>query len=75
MKKVPFQVGARRYEQIYDDTWYIVPQGDKDACCDCGLVHRLWWKIVDGKLYMKCRRDKRCTAQLRRWAKRKRERT
>jgi hypothetical protein len=40
------------------------------ACCDCGLVHEIDFKVEDGKEYVKFRRDNRTTGQLRRWRRR-----
>lgn len=42
-----------------------------DACCDCGLVHRSQYRVVDGKIYMRCWRDERATAACRRRRKHK----
>ena len=36
------------------------------ACCDCGLVHRLDFRVKDGRAQFRARRDNRATAQLRR---------
>jgi len=35
-------------------------------CCDCGLIHRLDFRIVDGKVEFRTRRDDRATAAARR---------
>jgi hypothetical protein len=58
-----------RYGQVFDGEW-IEPkpqQGYKMACCDCGLVHRLNFDVVDGKVQFQAFRDNRATAQRRRW--------
>ena len=43
------------------------------ACCDCGLVHRIDFKVVrwgrGHKIWMRLRRDQRATGQLRRHMK------
>ena len=36
------------------------------ACCDCGLVHRIEFRVVDGEIQMKTRRDNHATANTRR---------
>jgi hypothetical protein len=36
------------------------------ACCDCGLVHELEFKIENGKVYMRAFRNNRSTSALRR---------
>lgn len=40
----------------------------KMACCDCGLVHRLRFKVLNNsqEIVMQAWRDNRATAQLRR---------
>ncbi|MGZ3309463.1 MAG: hypothetical protein ACXU8R_13165 [Xanthobacteraceae bacterium] len=34
----------------------------REQCCDCGLIHRLDFRIVDGKVEFRTRRDDRATA-------------
>ena len=38
----------------------------REQCCDCGLIHRLDFRIVDGKVEFRMRRDDRATAAARR---------
>ena len=38
----------------------------REQCCDCGLIHRLDFRIVDGRVEFKTRRDDRATAAARR---------
>lgn len=38
----------------------------KMACCDCGLVHDMEFRIYKGKIQFRVRRNKRSTAQMRR---------
>ena len=38
----------------------------REQCCDCGLIHRLDFKIVDGRIEFRTRRDDRATAAARR---------
>jgi hypothetical protein len=38
----------------------------RKQCCDCGLIHRLDFRIVDGKVEFRTRRDDRATAAARR---------
>ena len=64
------------YEQAYDGEWFqLVLNGDNyDQCCDCGLVHRTKYKIVDkdgrvirgAKLMNVVWRERRSTAAVRR---------
>lgn len=51
------------YYQITDGEWIRVPKrGFKEQCCDCGLVHRLNFRIVDGgKIEVQTFRDPRAT--------------
>lgn len=51
------------YYQITDGEWIRVPKrGLKEQCCDCGLVHRLNFRIVDGgKIEVQTFRDSRAT--------------
>ncbi len=39
------------------------------GCCDCGLVHRVQFKVVNGRVQFRVWRDKRATAATRRWKK------
>lgn len=57
-----------RYEQVYDGEWIRpTPQrGHKMACCDCGLVHRIDFRVVDGRVEFRAVRDTRATARRRR---------
>lgn len=36
-------------------------------CCDCGLVHRLDFRVQNGRVQFRARRDERATGQVRRW--------
>lgn len=64
-----------RYPQLYEDEWYICEQEFDLACCDCLLVHGVFFKVelVEGKpaLHIRFERNNRATAQLRRHRKRK----
>lgn len=66
-----------RFRQEVDegDGWtrWVRPimQGYKMACCDCGLVHRLDFRVVQGehgadRVEFRVRRDNRSTGQVRR---------
>lgn len=45
-------------------------KGYKMACCDCGLVHTMEFRIYRGKVQMRGERNERSTAQVRRWMER-----
>lgn len=55
-----------KYQQVEDGIWYHQPKKDKTACCDCGLVHDVEWRMKNGKLEMRFFRNNRATAQVRR---------
>ncbi len=56
-----------RYNQLYDGEWIRpIRHGFKDCCCDCGLVHRVDFRIKDGKIEFRCFRDPRATSAVRR---------
>src|SRR5690349_18966394 len=38
----------------------------REQCCDCGLIHRLHFRLVDGRIELRTRRDNRATAPARR---------
>ena len=38
----------------------------REQCCDCGLIHRLDFRIVDGQIEFRTRRDDRAAAAARR---------
>lgn len=64
---------ADEYEHIEDGKWTrVVARGHENACCDCGLVHKIDYRIArDGALEVRFRRDKRATAALRRKKRKK----
>jgi hypothetical protein len=56
-----------RYEIIAYGEWTRPRmQNFREQCCDCGLIHRLDFRIVDGRLEFRTRRDDRATAAARR---------
>ena len=80
-----------RKEVALDDGWtgWIAPRHERYqmSCCDCGLVHTLQFRVVEGesgwmphnveaivdgaRVIMKVKRDNRATAQIRRHMRRK----
>jgi hypothetical protein len=38
----------------------------REQCCDCGLIHRLDFRIANGRIDFRTRRDDRATAAARR---------
>jgi len=70
---------GRRYTYSPSNVWEWTRQRNfRFACCDCGLVHVLDFKIEHtpffAKLFMKARRDNRATGQIRRWDRAKKKR-
>lgn len=53
-----------KYTQVYDQEWFRpTPQsGHKMRCCDCALIHVMDFRVRDGKVEIRARRDKRATA-------------
>ena len=56
-----------KYEQIFDGQWNSVDGIQELACCDCGLVHAMAWRLSsDGKIEVKMDRLPKETSVLRR---------
>lgn len=57
-----------------DDGWsewiQPTPTGYKMACCDCGLVHSLNFRVEGDRAQFQAKRHVRATAGLRAWKKR-----
>jgi hypothetical protein len=53
-------------------TEWIQPirRGYKMACCDCGLVHVIDFRMRKGQIQFRARRDNRATGQRRRYKNR-----
>lgn len=54
------------YHQRYDGEWVDVTDSNYDACCDCGLMHRYEFVVLDGRILRRVFRDNRKTAARRR---------
>ena len=50
---------------IEDEQWFtIMKDGDKPGlwgCCDCGLMHRVEFKIISGEIFIRVKRDNEAT--------------
>lgn len=58
----------RQYPYVEAGEWIQpVRRGYKMACCDCGLVHTLDFRIHRGRAQFRAFRDNRASGQLRRW--------
>ena len=59
-----------RYDRPEAGEWVMpIRRGYKMACCDCGLVHKLDFRVRKGKIEFRVFRDNRATAAMRRWMK------
>jgi len=56
------------YYHVSDGEWITVPKrGYKEQCCDCGLVHKLNFRVnAKGAIEIQTSRDERATAAVRR---------
>lgn len=55
-----------RYVKPKADEWVSpVRRGYRLACCDCGLVHDMDFRIVAGRVEFRVRRNNRSTAAIR----------
>lgn len=59
---------SKLYPSVKSNEW-VQPKrkGYKMACCDCGLVHEIDFRIYQGRVQIRARRNNRSTAQLRRF--------
>lgn len=62
------------YEEPQAGEWITpIRKGYKMCCCDCGLVHRMDFRILKKgkikKIQFRCFRDNRATGQIRRYIK------
>ena len=56
-----------KYDQPEAGEWVRpIRRGYKLACCDCGLVHKMDFRIVKGRVQFRVFRDNRATAAIRR---------
>ncbi len=63
-----------KYDEPEENEWVRPTQQDyRMMCCDCGLVHHVDFRIVEGKAQFRARRNNRATGQARRWMKEKKE--
>lgn len=54
-----------KYHFQIDGEWVRPMEGYRLRCCDCGLVHDLNFRIVDGKVEFQAFRNNRSTGQIR----------
>ena len=55
-----------RYKSVKDGEWQQpIKRGYKMVCCDCGLVHRMQFRVFGGRVQLRGWRMVRETAQYR----------
>ena len=59
---------SKGYYHVGNGEWITVPRrGFKEQCCDCGLVHKLNFKVnAKGQIEIQTTRDERATSAVRR---------
>jgi hypothetical protein len=58
---------SRNYVQVEEGEWISVPRKTSEACCDCGLVHDVQYRINSrGSIEFRVKRNPRKTAAHRR---------
>jgi hypothetical protein len=56
------------YPEVNANEWVQpVKKNYKMACCDCGLIHELDFRIVKNRVQFRARRNNRATGQFRRY--------
>jgi len=64
---------SRTYDEPEANEWVQpIRTGYRMACCDCGLVHEMDFRVAGRKVQFRVRRNERSTAAMRR-ERRKRE--
>jgi len=56
---------SRLYPQIHPGEWVQPSDFYKFACCDCGLVHKVEFRIHEKRIQFRMWRNSCATAQLR----------
>lgn len=55
------------YPEFPENSWIMpVKRNFISGCCDCGLVHAMDFRIKEGRIQFRVRRDERRTGQQRR---------
>ncbi|MBK5202124.1 MAG: hypothetical protein JJE45_00180 [Prolixibacteraceae bacterium] len=58
---------GQTYEKTEANAWFRpIEEGYKMACCDCGLVHDIDFKVEGNRAWLRVRRNNRSTAMVRR---------
>lgn len=57
---------SHRYVEVHDGEWsHVKRRGERVMCCDCGLTHVHDFRIINGRIEQRSRRDERATAAAR----------
>jgi hypothetical protein len=51
--------------QIYDGDWHALSHFTHDECCECGAVHRVEFKLDNGRVFGRYTLDRQATAAAR----------
>jgi hypothetical protein len=55
------------YHEAEDDEWIdAAHRGHRIQCCDCGLVHNYDFRVVEGRVQFRAKRNNRATAAVKR---------
>lgn len=60
-----------QYEQIHDGEWFDLPNRWDLTCCDCGLTHRVYVRLKNGRMQIRMDRHGPATGGRRAAAARK----
>ena len=61
-------MSIKLYQTVIEGEWVQpIRKNYKMACCDCHLVHKINFRIKNGKIQLQAFRDDRSTGQLRRY--------
>ena len=64
---------SSKYEQIYYGDYRDVTNGVNLRCCDCGLVHKVDYEVLNGRILRRMFESPRKTASSRAAMKRSKE--
>lgn len=55
----------KQYTQRFDNEWFVIGDNTELVCCDCGLVHKVKFRVKNDLLWMKAIRLEGKTKQRR----------
>ena len=65
MTKTPQPISKSDYEDVEAGKWTICSRNFDLACCDCGLVHRIEWRLKGRELELRFWRNGPSTGGIR----------